>query len=177
MFDLFRESVEAISDFMERGGPVLWLIALLLFILWTLMFERVWFLNSIHKKNTAAALAEWEKRSDKKSWHAHAIRQELISRVSVDLKSTMPIIEALVVVCPLLGLLGTVTGMIEVFYVMAVTGGGDAKQMSGGVAKATIPTMAGMVGALSGIFSSNWLKFKSNREIELLQDHLTIQHA
>ena len=86
-------------------------------------------------------------------------------------------IEALVVVCPLLGLLGTVTGMIEVFYVMAVTGGGDAKQMSGGVAKATIPTMAGMVGALSGIFSSTWLKQKANREIELLEDHLTMQHV
>ena len=174
---LFEEMLIAIQDFMERGGPVLWLIALLLFVLWSLMFERLWFLNSVHKKNTAAALAEWEKRNDKSSWHAHAIRQELISRVSLDLKSTMPIIEVLVVVCPLLGLLGTVTGMIEVFYVMAVTGGGDAKQMSGGVAKATIPTMAGMVGALSGIFSSNWLKSKTNREIELLEDHLTIQHA
>ncbi|MAM70562.1 MAG: biopolymer transporter ExbB [Gammaproteobacteria bacterium] len=174
---LFEEMLIAIQDFMERGGPVLWLIALLLFVLWSLMFERLWFLNSVHKKNTAAALAEWEKRNDKRSWHAHAIRQELISRVSLDLKSTMPIIEVLVVVCPLLGLLGTVTGMIEVFYVMAVTGGGDAKQMSGGVAKATIPTMAGMVGALSGIFSSNWLKSKTNREIELLEDHLTIQHA
>lgn len=177
MFDLFEESLIAIQDFMERGGPVLWLIALLLFVKWSLMFERLWFLNSVHKKNTATALAEWEKRSDKKSWHAHAIRQELISRVSLDLKSTIPMIEVLVVVCPLLGLLGTVTGMIEVFYVMAVTGGGDAKQMSGGVAKATIPTMAGMVGALSGIFASNWLKHKTNREIELLEDHLTVQHA
>ena len=73
----------------------------------------------------------------------------MISEISLDLKSTMPMIETLVVVCPLLGLLGTVTGMIEVFYVMALTGGGDAKSMAGGVSKATIPTMAGMVGALS----------------------------
>ena len=51
--------------------------------------------------------------------------------------------------CPLLGLLGTVTGMIEVFNVMAVTGGGDAKSMAGGVERSTIPTMAGMVSALS----------------------------
>jgi len=89
----------------------------------------------------------------------------------------LPIIEVLVVVCPLFGLLGTVTGMIEVFYVMAVTGGGDAKQMSGGVAQATIPTMAGMVGALSGIFASNILKVRTNRELQLLEDHLEIQHA
>ena len=172
MFDLFQTSLEAISDFMDRGGPVLWLIALLLFVKWSLMFERLWFLNTVHKKNTAAALSEWEKRSDKKSWHAHAVRQELVSRVSLDLKSPIPMIEALVVVCPLLGLLGTVTGMIEVFYVMAVTGGGDAKQMSGGVAKATIPTMAGMVAALSGLFFSSRLEAKAKMARETLVDSL-----
>ena len=174
---IFMDSIESISDFMDRGGQVLWLIALLLFVKWTLLFERTWFLQSVHKKNVAKALSEWESRTDKRSWHAHAIRQQMISGVSLDLKSTIPLIEVLVVICPLLGLLGTVTGMIEVFYVMAVTGGGDAKQMSGGVAKATIPTMAGMVGALSGIFASNWLKHKADREIELLEDHLTIQHG
>jgi biopolymer transport protein ExbB len=162
---------------MDRGGPVLNLIALLLFVKWTLLFERAWFLKTVHKKNVRAALSEWEARTDKKSWNAHAIRQQLISGVSLNLKSTLPMIEVLVVICPLLGLLGTVTGMIEVFYVMAVTGGGDAKQMSGGVARATIPTMAGMVGALSGIFASNWLKHKTNTEMRLLETHLPIKHA
>ena len=177
MFLFLTDSWDSISDFMERGGPVLNLIALLLFVKWTLLFERAWFLKTAHKKNVTAALAEWEARSDKKSWNAHAIRQQMISSVSLNLKSTIPMIEVLVVICPLLGLLGTVTGMIEVFYIMAVTGGGDAKQMSGGVARATIPTMAGMVGALSGIFASNWLKHKTNNEIELLETHLPIQHV
>ena len=62
----------------------------------------------------------------------------------------MNVIATCVALCPLLGLLGTVTGMIEVFNVMAVTGGGDAKSMAGGVERSTIPTMAGMVAALSG---------------------------
>ncbi len=83
-------------------------------------------------------------------------------------------LQGVVVVCPLLGLIGTVTGMIEVFFVMAVTGGGDAKSMAGGVSKATIPTMAGMVGALSGIFASNWLKATMDRDLELLEDHLPL---
>jgi biopolymer transport protein ExbB len=174
---MFSEWREAIAVFMDRGGPILNVIALLLFVKWTLLLERFWFLSTIHKKNVAAALSEWSARSDKSSWGAHAIRQQLISRVSLDLKSTLPMIEVLVVICPLFGLLGTVTGMIEVFYVMAVSGGGDAKQMSGGVARSTIPTMAGMVGALSGIFASNWLKLKTNRELELFEDHMTIEHA
>lgn len=174
---MFGEWRESIAVFMDRGGPVLNLIAILLFVKWTLLLERFWFLATIHKKNVAAAMNEWNARTDKSSWYAHAIRQELISRVSLDLKSTIPVIEVLVVICPLFGLLGTVTGMIEVFYVMAVSGGGDAKQMSGGVARATIPTMAGMVGALSGIFASNWLKMKAGRELELFEDHLTIEHS
>ncbi|MEX2366277.1 MAG: MotA/TolQ/ExbB proton channel family protein [Pseudohongiellaceae bacterium] len=177
MYLALMDSWESIASFMERGGPVLNVIALLLFVKWTMIFERAWFMKTAHKSNVKAALSEWEARNDKSSWHAHAIRQQLISGVSMDLRSTIPIIEVLVVVCPLLGLLGTVTGMIDVFYIMAVTGGGDAKQMSGGVGRATIPTMAGMVGALSGIFASNWVKARANREIELLENHLTIQHG
>ena len=174
---MFSEWREQIAVFMDRGGPILNLIAILLFVKWTLLLERFWFLKTIHKKNVAEAMSEWNARSDKKSWNAHAIRQQLISRVSMDLKSTIPMIEVLVVICPLFGLLGTVTGMIEVFYVMAVSGGGDAKQMSGGVARSTIPTMAGMVGALSGIFASNYLKSKTNRELELFEDHMEIEHG
>jgi len=174
---MLMDSWDSISDFMDRGGPVLWVVALLLFVKWSLIFERIWFLRTAHRQNVKVALAEWEARTDKQSWNAHAIKQQLLSGVRLDLQSTVPLIEVLVVICPLLGLLGTVTGMIEVFYVMALTGGGDAKQMSGGVARATIPTMAGMVGALSGIFVVNWLKAKCKNEMELLDDHLIVHHA
>lgn len=174
---MFYEWRESIAVFMDRGGPILNLIALLLFVMWTLILERFWFMATVHKKNVAAAQNEWNARGDKSSWYAHSIRQELVSRVSLDLRSTLPLIEVLVVICPLFGLLGTVTGMIEVFYVMAVSGGGDAKQMSSGVARATIPTMAGMVGALSGIFASNWLKMRTGRDLELFTDRMTVEHV
>jgi biopolymer transport protein ExbB len=174
MYFTLLDMLDAISTFMDRGGPVLWVIAGLLLLKWSLVFERVWYLNTTHKSNVKNVLANWNARSDTKSWSAHAIRQMMISKVSLDLRTTLPMIESLVVVCPLLGLIGTVTGMIEVFFVMAVTGGGDAKSMAGGVSKATIPTMAGMVGALSGIFASNWLKATMDRDLELLEDHLPL---
>jgi biopolymer transport protein ExbB len=172
MYFALLDLIDAINDFMSRGGGVLWVIAGLLLLKWSLIFERVWFLHSTHAKNVKQTLAAWNARSDTRSWRAQQIRNMMISELSLDLKSTMPMIETLVVVCPLLGLLGTVTGMIEVFYVMALTGGGDAKSMAGGVSKATIPTMAGMVGALSGIFASNWLKIRIDRDLELLEDHM-----
>ena len=79
----------------------------------------------------------------------------------------------MVALCPLLGLMGTVTGMIEVFDVMALAGSGNARSMASGVSKATIPTMAGMVGALSGVYLVTVLNQKVNREIEDLEDNLT----
>jgi len=174
MYFALMDAYDAIMGFMDRGGGVLWVIATLLLIKFSLVFERLWYLHSTHSKRVKQTLAAWNGRTDKNSWRARQIRTMMISEISLDLRSTMPIIESLVVICPLLGLLGTVTGMIEVFFVMALTGGGDAKSMAGGVSKATIPTMAGMVGALSGIFASNWLKHKMDRDLELLEDHLAL---
>ena len=176
MYFLVLDFLDALNNFMDRGGTVLWFIAGLLLIKWSLVFERVWYLNTTHKKKVKNTLAEWNARSDTHSWSAHQIRTMMISKVSVDVNSTLPIIEVLVVICPLLGLIGTVTGMIEVFFVMAVSGGGDAKSMAGGVSRATVPTMAGMVGAISGIFASNALKAKVSRDLELLADHLPLSN-
>ena len=61
-------------------------------------------------------------------------------------------IKVLVALCPLLGLLGTVLGMVGVFEVIAVSGNDDAQAMARGVYRATIPTMAGLVVALTGIY-------------------------
>lgn len=176
MYFALMDVYDAISGFMDRGGSVLWVIATLLLVKFSMVFERVWFLHSTHAKNVKQTLATWNGRKDKKSWRARQIRMAMISEISLNLRGSMPLIESLVVICPLLGLLGTVTGMIEVFFVMALTGGGDAKSMAGGVSKATIPTMAGMVGALSGIFAVNWLKHKMDRELELLEDHLALNN-
>jgi biopolymer transport protein ExbB len=52
----------------------------------------------------------------------------------------------------MLGLLGTVTGMISVSDVMATQGSSDPKLMASGISLATLPTMAGMVAALAGMF-------------------------
>ena len=176
MYFAFLDITDSVSLFMERGGPVLNIIAMLLLVKWSLVFERIWYLNTTHKANVKNTLAAWNARSDTKSWSAHQIRTMMISKISLDVRNTLPIIEVLVTICPLLGLIGTVTGMITVFFVMAVTGGGDAKSMAGGVSMATIPTMAGMVGAISGIFASNYLKAKVDRDMELLEDHLPLSN-
>lgn len=75
-------------------------------------------------------------------------------------------------VAPLLGLLGTVTGMIAVFDVMTYSGSGSARAMASGVSMATVPTMAGMVAALSGVYFGTWLEHRALVETEQLEDLL-----
>ncbi|MFB0950063.1 MAG: MotA/TolQ/ExbB proton channel family protein [Halioglobus sp.] len=167
---------QVLLAFMEQGGEVLWLIAALLFVMWTLIFERVWYLKFAWKQDATKVIAKWEGRAERKSWEAKQIRTMLLSQASMQINQFMPMIKAMVALCPLLGLLGTVWGMIEVFNVMAVTGGGDAKSMAEGVQKATIPTMAGMVAALSGVFANTYVTRIAQREGKLLWDNLTTDH-
>ena len=167
---------EVILAFMDKGGNVLWLIALLVFFMWTLIFERLWYFSSAWRKDRAEVVAVWEGRAERKSWNAKQIRQKMLSSSRDLINNNMNVITTCVALCPLLGLLGTVTGMIEVFNVMAVTGGGDAKSMAGGVEKSTIPTMAGMVAALSGLFANTYLQRIAIREQMFLEDQLTSDH-
>ncbi|MDG2273294.1 MAG: MotA/TolQ/ExbB proton channel family protein [Halioglobus sp.] len=167
---------QTLLAFMEQGGEVLWLIAALLFAMWTLIFERVWFLKFAWKNDATKVIAKWEGRAERQSWEAKQVRSMLLSQASMQINQFMPMIKAMVALCPLLGLLGTVWGMIEVFNVMAVTGGGDAKSMAEGVQKATIPTMAGMVAALSGVFANTYITRIAQREGKLLWDNLTTDH-
>ena len=172
----FDEVLDIIFRFMEQGGTVLWFIAALTFVMWTLVFERFWYFKSGLRQDRDTAIAAWEARSERKSWNARQVRRQLLSQAHLKINANLPMIKTLVALAPLFGLLGTVTGMIEVFNIMAVTGGGDAKSMAGGVSKATIPTMAGMVAALSGVFANTYVTRIAERESVLLKDHLTTDH-
>lgn len=170
------DQLEAIRAFVESGGEVLIAIAVLTFVMWTLIFERIWYFKSSLKGDVQSAMDSWEVRPERQSWNAHQVRYALISRVSEKVRTNLGMIETLVSLAPLFGLLGTVWGMIEVFNILAITGGGDAKSMASGVSKATIPTMAGMVAALSGVFGNTLVTRIAERENQLLADHLTMDH-
>jgi biopolymer transport protein ExbB len=144
--------------------------------MWILVFERVLFLKGALRADVQQSLSVWEARTERKSWNAHQIRNAMISRMNEKIDNNLDMITALVAMCPLMGLLGTVTGMIEVFSVLSLSGGGDAKSMAGGVSKATIPTMSGMVAAISGVFANTYLQRISGDEKALFADHLTMDH-
>ncbi len=167
---------EAIRDFLELGGPVLRAIAWVILFMWILILERLIFYRTAMRAQMKEAFEHWEQRAERKSWHAHQIRLGMISRVRMAANQGLPLIQTLVALCPLLGLLGTVTGMIAVFQAMAASGTGNVRAMAAGVSMATVPTMAGMVGALSGVFLVTILTRTAKRRIALLEDELTMDH-
>jgi len=167
--------LESIRGFIELGGNVLWAIMAVLLIMWTLILERYWYLLRVYPEQRRDVIRQWEDRGDHRSWHARRIKEELISCVRLDLKRNVMMIQTLVAICPLLGLLGTVTGMVAVFDVMAFFGTGNARAMAAGVSKATIPTMAGMVAALSGVYFASHLDRKVMIETEKLEDLMQVE--
>lgn len=169
-----QEIWEGVADFMAMGGTVLWFLAALVTAMWTLLVERVWYYKTALRGELVEILEVWQERPERNSKRAHQIRLKLLSQMNMRIDQYLPQIKTLIALAPLFGLLGTVTGMIRVFEVMAITGGGDARAMSSGVSMATIPTMAGMVAALSGVFGFTYLERLANREKQLLEDNLTL---
>lgn len=164
----------SLQQFLEQGGDVLVVIMIATFFLWALIVERYWYFWTSAGSVSKKAINEWDARSDHKSWYAHRIREQLLSEVRQSNQNNLLMIKALVAVAPLLGLLGTVTGMVEVFDVMAFTGSSNARAMAAGVSKATIPTMAGMVASLSGLYFSAALDRRSTREINRVADSMVL---
>ncbi|HAY05744.1 MAG TPA: MotA/TolQ/ExbB proton channel family protein [Hyphomonas sp.] len=163
-----------LQAFLDRGGPVLLVIMAATFVMWALILERLFYFRFAHKQIAAEALAEWRSRSDRKSKLAHWVRDKLVSEVRIKAEQNVQLTKAMVALAPLLGLLGTVTGMVAVFDIMAITAGADAKAMSAGVSRATIPTMAGMIASLSGILFTSGMDRRVNRSVQQVEDSMEI---
>jgi biopolymer transport protein ExbB len=172
-----NEVLGLVSDFLETGGDVLWVIFVTSILLWSLILERFLFMKKTFPQLREKVISSWSERTEHKSWSAHRIREAQLSIMRMALNKNISNIKVLVALCPLLGLLGTVTGMISVFDVMAITGTGNARLMASGISMATIPTMAGMVAALSGLYFGSYFENKSKNLFNRLSDELTFEEG
>lgn len=163
---------DSIQQFLNTGGSILWIILWVSICLWCLIVERFLYFRQVYPQLLTQWIKHWETRVDKSTQRALFIREGIISEAKISMEKTVPIIKMLIALCPLLGLLGTVTGMIHVFDVMAVTGTGNARAMASGVSQATIPTMAGMVIAIAGLYFSKLIEDRVNNETHHLTDLL-----
>lgn len=164
------------QQFFFNGGPVVSVLLVVGFILWFLILERFIFIKLEFPKKLYLDVECWGQRHDQFSWNAHKIRESIISESRMSLERGLSSIKVLIAVCPLLGLLGTVTGMLGVFEIIALTGNSDAKAMGAGIYKATLPTMVGLFLALSAIYFNHALQQNIKYKLDQLSDSLTVFH-
>ncbi len=156
----------------QAGGPVLVAIGAVAMLLFSLALERWCYFRFVWRRERQALVARWVERDEHASWSALTLRevwtQELIAR----LRRPLPWLRLLVALCPLLGLLGTVTGMITVFEGLAASETSQARAMADGVARATLPTLAGMAVAVAGLLFTTRLEHIIRREDQRLHDRM-----
>ena len=166
--------LEQLLIFFERGGPVLVAVLVVSTLLWILIIERYWFLNVVYPKRLESILNRWEQRSDQASWYALRLREGLAAEINLALQSYLAPIQTITQTLPLLGLLGTVTGMIAIFDVITVFGTGNARGMADGISRALLPTTAGLTTAIAGLYFSVNLRHRAKIEQQKAQDRLNI---
>ena len=160
----------AIDSMVEDGGPVVILILLASLIMWTITLERYWYFTKILPVEADKSLKEWQARPNHHSWYSRQIRQAMISRLSSGMTMNFQVLRVLVPLCPLLGLLGTVMGMLEVFDAMAAKGSADARTMASGISQAMICTLTGLAVSITGLYPVFYFQTRARVETELLAD-------
>jgi len=95
---------------------------------------------------------------------------EAILRETPKFNSMLPLLKIISVVAPLLGLLGTVTGMIVTFQAITLYGAGDPKLMAGGISTALVTTVLGLVVAIPTVFLHTLVSSRARRLTQILQE-------
>lgn len=98
---------------------------------------------------------------------------EAILQETPALERFLTFIKIISTVAPLMGLLGTVTGMIQVFQQITVYGAGDPTIMAGGISMALMTTVLGITVAIPTVLMHTWVKSKSDRIIHILEEQAT----
>ena len=173
MPDFISVPIEALQDMRDLGGPVIIWIFVACVVMWTIVLERYWFFSKVLPKQAAEMLETWHKRSNKLTWASRSIRAAMISRLNYGMNHNLQILRVLVPMCPLLGLIGTVAGMLSVFDSMAALGSADARSMATGVSEAMVCTLSGLAVSISGLYPVYYFKRKARMETELLADKFT----
>tara|TARA_B100001939_G_scaffold227553_1_gene195880 strand:+ start:2397 stop:3764 length:1368 start_codon:yes stop_codon:yes gene_type:complete len=116
-------------------------------------------LNSIYSKYKGDTPEELE-----------AQLEDVLAKASPALEKNLSIIKLLAAVAPLLGLLGTVIGMIETFQAITLFGTGDPKLMAGGISQALVTTMLGLIAAVPLLFVHNILDSRSRAISQIYEE-------
>jgi len=178
-------------EFIQAGGILMYPILLCSLVASAIIGERFWTLQhkQVLPDGLVAQVWEWIKQGKLDKSHIDSLRNgsplgrilaaglinrqrsreimkesidEVASHVVHDLERYLNMLGIIASITPLLGLLGTVVGMIEVFATITTQGVGDAAALAGGISKALFTTAAGLSVAIPAMFFYRYLRGKIN---------------
>lgn len=167
----------------NQGGFVGYLILLILLLGLTMSGLRFKFLRD-EKISIDGELSSGDLKSGSPLYEINAIisdnsldQEKLENKIEAVLSNVEPVYEKnlstvklLAAVAPLLGLLGTVIGMIETFQAITLFGTGDPKLMADGISQALVTTMLGLITAVPLLFMHNQLDTRSREIIQIIEE-------
>jgi len=134
-----------LDELFIRGGPVLFALFFISFLIFFIFVNKYTFIYFDKSEWFTEKLDNFIKNNPPEFFSLKQVQKTYISELNRVSNTNIKLLDGLIGMCPMIGLLGTVYGMIEVFEVLSFLGTGNPRAMSSGVAKATIPTMASMV--------------------------------
>ncbi|HMN43686.1 MAG TPA: MotA/TolQ/ExbB proton channel family protein [Povalibacter sp.] len=170
MLEVLTAPFAAFHQMRELGGPVVNGIFAACVLMWAIVIERYWYFRRILPGEASRMLGEWLARPNRHSWTSQQVRRAMISRLNTSMSANLQVMRVLVPMCPLLGLLGTVGGMLEVFDSMAARGSADARSMASGISEAMICTLTGLAVSITGLYPVYYFRRRVRVETELLAD-------
>ncbi len=168
----FNELTDKGLFFLDKGGIVLCFILLISTLLWLLILERYWYLQFEFPSARKQTQQRWQPYAHQHTTQAQRLRLSLLNNLRYSASLHLRSISALTQALPLLGLLGTVIGMIQTFDVITIFGNGNARGLAGGISIALLTTMAGLVTALSGLYFSANLKQRVQLKLDQVEAEL-----
>ncbi len=186
----FATQTQPFVDLMNRGGWVMWPLLFLSILGLTFSFERAWFwirTNSGASLARARHLGELLRHGDAKaakmlsekdaSIYGRVVRSLLKEKLTeaaavaaVDeqrprMERFMGTLSTIITAAPMLGILGTVTGLIRAFNILAIEGVTDPRAISPAIAEALITTAAGLAVAIAVLFPYNAFRAQLDRSL------------
>jgi len=162
-------------------------LAMVSLVMWVLIINRAVFFRKLYRHNMSRELAgelvrnnrtpdfqiyrgavslfvaEFLKKRSNVSELDACILDEVVMSLTASLDRYLAVIGVLAGIAPLLGLLGTVLGMVSTFEIISHFGTGNARALSGGISEALITTETGLLVAIPGLYMSNFLKRRAER--------------
>ncbi len=183
-----------------KGGPLVWPIAILFLTGVLIVLERIVFLlrhrvnsealigdirqaveqsnwqdalsfcKDYPKKPVARVLKSGLQSRELEREEMENVLQEAILQEIPPMERFLSTLGMLATIAPLLGLLGTVTGMIDTFHIITLHGTGDPRLMSGGISEALVTTMLGLSVAIPLMLAQNLLNRAVDKEIGTMEE-------